>query len=80
MSFLNWLRNIFRSKYVIYLEAEVTRLRAEVVRLHDALLVKNGMPPLTPREPSNVKTSGRPLPSQFVRRLELASGPKDKPQ
>lgn len=80
MQFFIWLRNLFRSKYVQHLEAERTRLLAENARLHDALLVKNGMPPLTPREPSNIKTSGRPLPSQYTRRLELASGPKDKPQ
>ena len=80
MQFLKWLKTLFTSKYVLHLEEERTRLLAENARLHDALLVKNGLPPLTPREPSTVKTSGRPLPSQYTRRLELASGPKDKPQ
>lgn len=82
--FLDWLRNTFRSKYLAHLEAERTRLLAENARLYDALLVKNGMAPLTPRvvQPQKL-TSGRPLPSQAARRMSndsLHHTPGEKPQ
>lgn len=69
---MNWLKTIFRSKYTLYLEAEVERLRADNLRLYDALLVKNGMAPIQPRpKPEVVRTGGKPLPSQLARKMSM---------
>jgi hypothetical protein len=64
---------IWKSRYVRYLEEELERERDENRRLWDALLLKNGMPALTPPGPRIVaKQSSRPLPSQFMARIQKA--------
>lgn len=68
------VRRACRSRYVIYLESELERLRLDNSRLYDALLVKHGQPPLTPRESKpQIVRSGRPLPSQAARRMSYDS-------
>jgi hypothetical protein len=78
------VRRAFRSRYVLHLEAEIDRLRLDNTRLYDALLVKHGQPPLTPRIATPQKlTSGRPLPSQAAQRMSMDSlrhTPGEKPQ
>lgn len=77
---LAWFRKAFKSNYVSYLETEIERLRAELLRWQNATLNREGLPPLIPREtkPQQVRT-GRPLPSQYLRAMSARTGLKDKP-
>jgi hypothetical protein len=76
------VRSFFRSRYVTYLEAEISRLRIDNSRLYDALLVANGKPPLTPRiaNPTPIRPNGKSLPSQVAMRKSIDSIPQEKPQ
>jgi hypothetical protein len=66
---------IWKSRYVRYLEEELERERDENRRLWDALLVKNGMPALTPQAPRVAPTpSSRPLPSQWKAKIQRVLG------
>jgi hypothetical protein len=60
-----------KSRYVKYLEGEVERLRTENRDFMNALLLKEGLPALGPREvKSQVKsTTGKMLPSQFIGKM-----------
>lgn len=67
-------RRAFRSRYVCFLEAERERLLAENRLLYDALLVKQGQPPLTPRLVTQQKVPmGRGLASQVAQRMSSDS-------
>lgn len=71
--FWDWLT---KSRYTRHLEDEMERLRGENRKLMDAILVAKGLPPLTTREPKPLPhTSGRVLPSQFIRKRERQSQP-----
>lgn len=65
----------FRSKYVAYLESEVERLRVELARWQDAALIREGLPPITPREPRTLpKLRAKVgLPSQWIRKMQNLS-------
>lgn len=67
------VRRAFTSRYVSHLEAEIQRLRTDNSRLYDALLVKHGLQPLTPREPRSNEPirTGKPLSSQAARAKSL---------
>lgn len=67
------VRRAFTSRYVSHLEAENQRLRTEFRQAIDALLVKNGQLPLTPREPrlNEPLRTGKPLSSQAARAKSL---------
>jgi hypothetical protein len=48
---LNWLHKVLRTKYVVLLEEEVARLRAENRALLNSLLGTAGFPPVDFAEP-----------------------------
>jgi hypothetical protein len=68
-----------KSRYVLYLEQEIERLRFELRAWQDAALIKEGLPPLTPRAPKPPQRStGKMLPSQFIRKMTAWAKPDDK--
>jgi hypothetical protein len=68
-----------KSRYVLFLEQELERLREELRRWQDAALVKEGLPALTPRAPKPPQRStGKMLPSQFIRKMTNWARPDDK--
>lgn len=66
-----------KSEYVRHLEAEVIRLRTELQRWQDAMLVKDGLPRISRDEAPKLVTQPKSklLPSQWKRRMELESMP-----
>ena len=76
------VRRFFTPKYTLCLESEVERLRIDNSRLYDALLVKHGNPPLTPRltAPAPIRPNGKSLPSQVAMRKSIDSMPSEKAQ
>lgn len=74
-SFWNWLT---KSRYVVFLESEVSRLQKDNRELVNALLSANHLPML-PREESQVappRMRQKLLPSQYRERLERFTAQK----
>ena len=74
-----WLARRLRSRYVLLLEEETARLRAENRALVNSLLGTAGFPPITPEE--DARRGAAALPpvrrrtwTQIARERELAAG------
>ena len=68
-----WQRvaNLFRSRYVQYLEAENERLRNQVLDMTNSLLTHTGMPTIGQRERKPMPPiQGRMMPSQLRTKFE----------
>ena len=78
MKLWGWLT---RSKYTLYLEDEITRLREENRQLLNTVLKANGLPTMPSTKPAEPlpKMRMRMLPSQLKARFEHLTAAKDKP-
>lgn len=67
-----WLKSLFRSRYELYLETEVLRLREENRELVSSVLVQAGFAPLpSKRVPQpQAPIRGHQVPSQWKRERE----------
>jgi hypothetical protein len=66
-----------KSRYVLLLEQDNERLRERECLLLDALMMREGLPTLTPRVPKPPQRStGKMMPSQFVRKMTNWVKPK----
>jgi hypothetical protein len=78
-SMMAWLAQHGRSRYVLLLEEEVARLRAENRALVNSLLGTAGFPPISPEDDARRGAVGLPPVrrrtwSQIARERELAAG------
>jgi len=78
-SIMNWLGRHLRGRYVLLLEEEVARLRAENRALVNSLLGTAGFPPISPEEEARRGVVGlspvrRRTWTQIAREREMAAG------
>ena len=78
-SMMNWLSRHLRSRYVLLLEEDVARLRAENRALVNSLLGTAGFPPVLPEDDARRGLVGLPPVrrrtwTQIARERELAAG------
>ena len=76
---MNWMVQHLRSRYVLLLEEETARLRAENRALVNSLLGTAGFPPISPEEDARRGLVGLPPVrrrtwTQIARERELAAG------
>jgi len=76
---LTWLSRHLRSRYVLMLEEEVARLRAENRALVNSLLGTAGFPPISPEDEARRGAVGlapvrRRTWTQIAREREMAAG------